>query len=238
MEMTGEALVLGLVWFVVFLFSTTLHEAAHAFVAHRLGDPTAYHGGQVSLSPVPHVAREPVGMVLVPIITYAMMGWMMGWASAPYNPLWADRYPRRAAWMALAGPVSNLLLVVVAGIVIRIGMALGTLEPASRITFQRVVDATAEGPWQGVAAFVGILFTLNLLLFAFNLIPLPPLDGASVLPLIMSEEKARAYQDFVRQPWFGLLGLVAAWNLFGQVFWPLMRLAIQVLYPEVSYDWG
>ena len=57
----------GFVWFSAFLFSTTVHEAMHAFAAWRLGDPTAYHGGQVSLHPVPHIEREPIGMLVLPL---------------------------------------------------------------------------------------------------------------------------------------------------------------------------
>jgi hypothetical protein len=94
----------GLQWFLVFIFSTSWHEAAHAWVAHKLGDSTAYEGGQVSLDPTPHIRREPIGMVVVPIISYLIGGWMIGWASAPYDPRWANQYPRRAALMALAGP--------------------------------------------------------------------------------------------------------------------------------------
>src|SRR5215217_7485224 len=102
--------VTGFVWFAAFLFSTTLHEASHAFVAWRLGDPTAYNGGQVSLSPAPHVAREPIGMLVLPLITAFTQGWAIGWASAPYDPVWAARYPRRAAVMSAAGPAGNLLI--------------------------------------------------------------------------------------------------------------------------------
>ena len=60
---------IGFLWFVAFLLSTTVHEAMHAFVAWKGGDPTAYHGGQVSLSPLPHIRREPIGMVVVPLLT-------------------------------------------------------------------------------------------------------------------------------------------------------------------------
>lgn len=87
----------GLVWFAAFLFSTTVHEAMHALVAWKGGDPTAYQGGQVSLSPIPHIRREPIGMLAVPLLTSLTQGWAMGWASAPYDPDWAERYPRRAA---------------------------------------------------------------------------------------------------------------------------------------------
>src|SRR5690242_15690614 len=104
--MTPDTLAIGLLWYVVFLLSTTCHEAAHALAAKRGGDLTAFHGGQVTLDPWPHVRREPFGMVLVPILSFLTGGWMMGWASAPYDPLWSQRCPHRAARMALAGPAA------------------------------------------------------------------------------------------------------------------------------------
>ena len=67
MDPSPEMLVLGVTWYVAFLFSLTLHEAAHALAAYKLGDPTAYHGGQVTLNPLPHMQREPFGTILVPL---------------------------------------------------------------------------------------------------------------------------------------------------------------------------
>ena len=96
------------VYYVVFLLSTTLHEAGHAWAAKLGGDLTAYHGGQVSLDPRPHIRREPFGMVVLPILTVLVSGWPMGFASAPFDPIWALRHPKRAGWMALAGPAANL----------------------------------------------------------------------------------------------------------------------------------
>src|SRR5918997_3227863 len=118
-------LAMALLYFVVFLFSTTLHEAAHAWTALRLGDPTAYRGGQVSLDPVPHIRREPFGMVVLPLLSVMLSGWPFGFASAPYDPAWAQRHPKRAAMMALAGPAANLLLVMGAGILLRALAAAG-----------------------------------------------------------------------------------------------------------------
>lgn len=238
MEMTPDALAIGLVWFVVFLFSTTVHEAAHAFAAFRLGDPTAYLGGQVTLNPAPHVQREPIGMVVVPLVSYALSGWMMGWASAPYDPWWADRHPRRAAWMALAGPVSNLVLVILSGLAIRAGMILGYLEAPMELQGQGMftrITVASSAELSSLATILSILFSLNVLLFAFNLLPLPPLDGSGALPLLIPEGAAQRYQEFMRQPTFSLLGLVVAWNVFGSIFGPLLRLALNLLYPEMQY---
>ena len=110
----------GAVWYIVFLFSLTCHEAAHALVAKWGGDPTAFRGGQVTLNPIPHMRREIFGTVIMPILSYVLGGWMIGWASAPYDPAWRDRHPLRAAWMALAGPVANLTLVLIAALAVRL----------------------------------------------------------------------------------------------------------------------
>src|SRR3954451_3725707 len=123
--MDQHRLAVGFLWFVAFLFSTTVHEAMHALAALRGGDPTAYHGGQVSLSPVPHIRREPIGMLVLPLITSFTQGWAIGWASAPYDPHWAARYPKRAAVMAAAGPVGNFLIAAVSFAVLRIGLEAG-----------------------------------------------------------------------------------------------------------------
>ena len=235
MEPTADAFALGLVWYAAFLFSLTVHEAAHALAALKLGDETAYLGGQVTLNPLPHMEREPFGTVIVPLISYALSGWVMGWASAPYDPHWADRHPRRAAWMALAGPASNLLVVIASGIIIRMAMVAGALDAPQSAGFASITVATQPGIWESLSTLLSILFSLNLLLFAFNLLPLPPLDGSGVLPLLLKEEWVRGYQDFMRQPGFALLGLIVAWNVFGYIFRPLFFLGLNLLYPELGY---
>lgn len=235
--MSPDLLILGVTWFVVFIFSTTLHEAGHAFAAYRLGDPTAYEGGQVSLNPLPHIQREPIGMVLVPLISFATSsgGWMMGWASAPYDPLWAHRYPKRAALMAAAGPAANLLLVIVSGLLIRIGIWTGTFYAPDVANFT-AVTAAVPGSWAtGAVTPLSILFSLNLLLFAFNLIPFPPLDGSAILPALMGDDAARRFHDFIRQPMFSLIGLLAAWRVFPVISDPLQTLALNLLYPGAGY---
>ena len=77
--MDAHQLIDGLFWLFAFLFSTTLHEAAHAYAALRGGDPTAYRGGQVSISPIPHIRREPIGMLVVPLITAISVPSMSSW---------------------------------------------------------------------------------------------------------------------------------------------------------------
>ena len=227
----------GLMYYVVFLFSTTLHEAAHAWAAQRGGDLTAYHGGQVSLSPVPHIRREPFGMVLLPLLSVVATGWPFGFASAPYDPKWARRYPKRAGMMALAGPAANLLLVLIAAVLIRIGLATGLFYAPDSITFGKIVGTAADGLWPAIAFMLGVVFSLNLLLAVFNMLPFPPLDGSGALPLILSAGLTRRYQDFVwGNPIVGLLGLFLAWQIFGPVFQPLFVAAVSLLHPGVSYN--
>src|SRR3954469_20027172 len=134
----------GACWYVVFLFSTTVHEASHALAAYRLGDDTAFRGGQVSLDPIPHIKREPFGMVVVPILSFVLGGWMIGWASAPYDPMWANRYPKRAGIMAMAGPLSNFVLMIIAAMIIRGGIAGGWFAAPDQITAAHVVASTAD----------------------------------------------------------------------------------------------
>ncbi len=226
--LNGQFLALGLIWYLAFLLSLTVHEAAHAWSAWKLGDPTAYLGGQVTLNPIPHIRREPFGTVVVPVASYLLMGWAMGWASAPYNPQWAARYPKRSAWMAAAGPAANFLVAAIAGVIIRIGIALGWLSPAGT-GFDAVVVATSGGAMQAVAALLSILFSLNLLLGVFNLFPVPPLDGHAVLPLFLPNKWTDAYRDWMRNPMLRLVGLVVAWQLIGTVFWPIWWGAMQLL---------
>lgn len=229
--MTAEQLALGVTWYVAFLLSLTAHEAAHAWAALRLGDATAYQGGQVTLNPWPHVRRSPFGTVLVPLLSFAFQGWMIGWASAPYDPVWAERHPRKEGLMAAAGPAANLALALAAGIALRIGLATGVFGlPFDGLRLDRLV--VAEAAWAtGVAPLLSILFSLNLILFVFNLFPLPPLDGSAIYPPLISEEAARSFKRLLAaQPALSLLGLVVAWRLFGPVFWPMLDFALGLLY--------
>src|SRR5688572_21066689 len=117
-HITPDFLVLGLGWYAVFLIAITCHEAAHAWSAMLLGDPTGYNAGQATLNPGPHISREPLGTIVVPVITYLLNGLMLGWASAPYDPHWEIQSPRRAFLMAMAGPLANLALVIIAGMIL------------------------------------------------------------------------------------------------------------------------
>ena len=228
-----EQISFALIWYVVFLFSICCHEAAHSLVALKLGDPTAYLGGQVSLSPFPHVRREPLGTVLIPLVSFLASGWMIGWASAPYDPHWAERYPKRSAVMSLAGPVSNLILVLLSGIAIRTGLAFGKFGISDDISFSRIVMPLHEGFFSGIATMASIMFSLNLLLFVFNLIPLPPLDGSGVIPLVLPEKQASSYVAFLHQHGSHFIFLIVAWKAVDYIFGPFFSRALDLLFMGV-----
>jgi len=213
-----EDLAYGFVWYVAFLFSTTCHEAAHALVAKLGGDETAALGGQVTLNPVPHMQREPCGMVVIPILSFVFTRGMIGWASAPFEPHWERRYPRRAAVMALAGPAANFTLMLLAAAGLRTGRSMGWLH----------VDAVTGRPdLHTLALFV--FFSLNLLLGTFNLLPVPPLDGSAGIMLFMSENRAQRYLDWLRGNSFAMAGLLVGLLVFRYFYGPVQEFATDLL---------
>ena len=230
-----EFVALGVAWYVVLLFSLTVHEAAHALAALRGGDRTAYLGGQVSLDPRPHMRREPFGTVAVPILAYLVSGggWMVGWASTPIDPAWARAYPRRAAWMSIAGPAANLAVALISGVALRAGLETGVFTPDGA-GFSALAGAAEDGVWAAAATILSILFTMNLVLFVFNLFPVPPLDGAGALGVLLPEDTARRLQEWFASPGIALFGLLFVWWLFPRVFGPVYGVAVSFLYAGVT----
>jgi Zn-dependent protease len=233
------------VWYLVFVFSTTCHEFAHAFAAYRGGDPTAYEGGQMSLDPVPHIQRSPFGMVLVPLLSFvhsAMQtgsGWMIGWASAPYDAEWGKRHPRRQALMSLAGPTANLILALVALGALRALLAFDVFVAPERVSFSEMVGLPGEGstrsPLGALAMALSIMLNLNVLLCLFNLLPIPPLDGAGVVEGFAPRRTGPLYERMREIPMMAILGLVIAWQLFSYVAGPAFQITLRLVHPSIVY---
>lgn len=220
--MSSDFFAMALIWYVAFLFSTVCHEAAHALVAKWGGDPTAYSGGQVTLDPIPHIKREPFGLVVIPwLCLLATHGaTMFGWGSAPFDPYWQIRYPKRAAVMALAGPVSNFLIAFVAAVLMHIGIAYGLFAPGLP-----VVSVTGDSFVDGAAMLLTVLFILNVILGVFNLLPIPPLDGYSVLGLFLPERTYLQLLEFGRTSGFSVFGIILAYMIFPRVVEPVLSFA-------------
>ena len=148
-----------------FLFSLSFHESAHAFVAYRLGDNTAYWLGRLSLNPFVHA--DILGTFILPVLAISF-GWpLFGWAKpVPVNPAHFKEPQKAMFWVALAGPASNILLAGVGFVAAYSLTRLGSMSPF-------LVDLLS-------------MFTLlNLFLAFFNLIPIPPLDGGKILARFM-----------------------------------------------------
>jgi Zn-dependent protease len=219
-DFTPHDLVLGFIWYVAFLFSTTCHEAAHALVAKLGGDETAARGGQVSLNPVPHLRREPWGMLVIPILSFLVTKRMFGWASAPYDQAWEARHPRRAGLMALAGPTANFLLMGLAVIGLRIGVAGGWVH----------TDALT-GTLDFAGTVLMVFFSLNLLLGTFNLLPVSPLDGSTVILLFMGDRTAQRYLGWLRGSGLAMAGLIVGILLFNYIYGPIDSFVSALLLP-------
>ncbi|HMJ14576.1 MAG TPA: site-2 protease family protein [Polyangiaceae bacterium] len=234
--MSGFDIGAMLVWYLVFVFSTTFHEYAHALAAYKGGDLTAYEGGQLSLDPLPHIRREPFGMVLVPLLSFFQMGWMIGWASVPYDAEWGRRNPRKHAVMSLAGPAANLSLALLALIALRVLLATGVFEipEPGQLSFAQMValpeGADSRSPLGAVAMALSILLNLNVLLGIFNLLPIPPLDGASVLEGAAPRQLGPIYQKLREIPMMSLLGLIIAWGIFRYIAFPVLSTVLMLLY--------
>lgn len=145
---------------IILIVSVILHEVAHGYMADWLGDPTARMAGRLTLNPVKHI--DPVGSIIVPLIT-SLAGFTFGWAKpVPYNPYNLKDKRKGELLIALAGPASNLLIALIFGTVLRFVD----------------VGAAAMAPF---ATIVSYIVVINIVLAVFNLIPLPPLDGSKIL---------------------------------------------------------
>ena len=152
---------------------------------------------------------------------------MIGWASAPYDPHWAEQHPKRAAWMAAAGPLANLILVLITGIAIRVGLESGVFLTPETLSFERIV-VSADGTMNVLSALLSTLFSINLVLCLFNLIPFAPLDGNAIVPLVLSDRQRHKWFEFSRS--LGWMGLLLAWIAFDYLFPPIFIAARQLLY--------
>ena len=178
----------------------------------------------------------------MPLLTYLLgNGSMLGWGSAPYDPYWEQRYPKRAAWMALAGPAANIILLLLAAAGLRIGMATGAFQPLhpTQLSFVQLVGTPQNAPLlEGFALFLGILFSLNLLLAVFNMLPVSPLDGNTAIALILPEKVNDKFREFTRQPMLRMFGILIAWYAFSPLFDPLWARALNLIYPGITRFFG
>ncbi|MEO7557671.1 MAG: site-2 protease family protein [Gammaproteobacteria bacterium] len=153
------------VWALPVIFAITVHEVAHGWVARYLGDPTAMMLGRLTLNPLKHI--DPVGTLLVPALMVMLSPFVFGWAKpVPVTSQNLKNPKRDMALVALAGPLANLSMAILWGLVIKLGFVLGSeLGTAARFV-----------------VFMGIAgVSINIVLMVLNMLPIPPLDGGRVL---------------------------------------------------------
>ena len=196
-----------LIGFAIVIVSLTIHEAAHAWTADRLGDPTARLLGRVSLNPLVHI--DPIGTVLLPLISSISGLPLLGWAKpVPVNIGRLRHHRRDFMIVAAAGPISNFLQALVLAAVFR-----AVYQPGDTGMLIAIL-------WKAVET--------NLLLAFFNLLPIPPLDGGNVLAGLVPEGAARVL-DQVRQ--FGFIALYALMlsGILGQLILPPTEFFLRLL---------
>ena len=198
---------------IAFLFAISVHESAHAWTANRCGDPTARMLGRVTLNPIKHI--DPIGTIILPALLAFSHLPMFGWAKpTPVNPLNFRNKVRDDILTSVAGPVSNLM--VATGAVIGLAIiSLTSHDGRVIVQYMAYTYGRAVGELSGTPSILlplaGMLYwlmLLNVILAAFNLIPIPPLDGSHVIRHFMSERAERIYDTV------GMIALVALF-LFG-----------------------
>lgn len=173
------------------IFAITVHEAAHAYVAMLLGDKTAYRLGRVTLNPIPHI--DLVGTVIVPALALALGGILFGWAKpVPIDPS-KMRYPRKSfMWVALAGPVSNLIMAVLWAFVALAG--------------REQLGGDSVSPGMLAMGMAGI--QINMMLMIFNLLPIPPLDGSRVVARFLKGKALQTWSTLEHYGIFIVMGMM------------------------------
>jgi Zn-dependent protease len=223
-NLDGSVIGQFLLFMVALIFSLSVHESAHAWMSNRFGDDLARLQGRISLNPVAHV--DPIGTLLFPAIAFFTGAPLIGWAKpTPVNPLrWRNK---RVAnfWVSAAGVISNFIIAIVAGVIIRILGATQLIVVTSGGIGLRSDSLLAEGALKLLWTF----FILNVALGIFNLIPIPPLDGSKILQSILPPTFDSAFEAFER---FGFMLLIVAMftGVFRVIFSVLMPIAERILF--------
>jgi Zn-dependent protease len=205
------------VWAIPVLFAITVHEVAHGWVARKLGDPTAYMMGRLTLNPLKHI--DLVGTVIVPLILVILGGVVFGWAKpVPVNYRNLGNPRKDMALVALAGPMANLVMMLIWALIMKIGILLYGSMPWAAVPLALMGQA-------------GIM--INLILMLLNLLPIPPLDGGRILSGLVPANISDRLDAIEPYGFFILLALLAT-GILSAILMPPMNL----IYKAVSTIFG
>lgn len=197
--------------FIAFIFSVMVHEVSHGVVAEWLGDPTAREAGRITLNPLKHI--DPLGSILLPLLLVVVKSpVVLGWAKpVPYDPSRLPNPKSAAGKIAAAGPLSNFLIAVLFGLLLRV--------------------AVHQNWRQSLAELFGLIVILNISLGVFNLIPIPPLDGSKVLFALLPASRG-AYNAMLFLERYGLI-IIFAFLYFGaSALFPIVNVIFRFLTGE------
>ena len=193
------------IWAVPVLFAITLHEAAHGWVANKLGDPTARQLGRITMNPIKHI--DPIGTIVVPLLLVTLSGFIIGWAKpVPVDPRHFKQPLLDMALVALAGPVSNFFMAAFWALMITLSTNV-LADTAVAVHLVRMGQA-------------GVI--INIILMVLNMLPIPPLDGGRVLAGVLPTGAALSYMRIEPYGMWIILALLVT-GILGKILWPVVQ---------------
>lgn len=216
------------VYAIPLIFAITLHEAAHAFAARYFGDSTAFMMGRMTLNPIKHI--DPIWTIAVPLVLlFTGSPFLFGAAKPVPVNFAALRNPKLdSVWVAIAGPMANLGMMIGWAIVVKIiiMVAAGAGAPAPAAGF-------VNGPITYLASVAQAGIVVNALLMIFNLFPILPLDGGRIVAGLLPNRLAYSYSRLEPYGMFILIGLIAT-GVFGSVLGPLVDISLNAVYSIIG----
>jgi Zn-dependent protease len=199
------------VWLAPVLFAITLHEAAHGWVANKLGDPTAKQLGRITANPIKHI--DPMGTIVVPLFLAMISPFVMGWAKpVPVEPRYFKSPLVDMALVAVAGPVSNFFMACIWAMFIK--LAYLSLDMSPVLAF--LVEMGKNG------------IIINIVLMVLNLLPIPPLDGGRVVAGVLPPRIALPYMQLERFGMIIILLLLVS-GILGKIMWPIVMHFVNII---------
>ncbi len=216
------------------LVAVTLHEAAHAWMADKKGDDTAKELGRLTFNPLPHI--DPFGTIIMPLVLYVTTQTLFGYAKpVPVNTARLRRPAQDMAWIAAAGPLMNLLIAVASGLLYR---GLISLNPNAYLSLEmNHFSGAVNADTSVLTPLLMMLHTsviVNIVLFVFNLIPIPPLDGGRVIVGLLPESPANFIRRF--EPYgmaiIMLMVFFDPFHVMQKTIWPITRAFSNYIFGE------